>query len=51
MRLVIFLLLVSNSYAQTISQKLDVAINKLQIDSQCKHAIISLYVVEVKKVK
>ncbi len=51
MRLVIFLLLVSNSYAQTISQKLDVAINKLQIDSQCKHAIISLYVVESKKGK
>ena len=48
MRLVIFLLLVSNSYAQTISQKLDVAINKLQTDSQCKHGTISLYVVENK---
>ena len=46
MRLVIFLLFVSNSYAQTISQKLDVAINKLQSDSQCKHGTISMYVVD-----
>jgi D-alanyl-D-alanine carboxypeptidase/D-alanyl-D-alanine-endopeptidase (penicillin-binding protein 4) len=51
MRLVFFLLLVSNSYAQTISQKLDAAINKLQTDSQCKHGIISLYVVESKSGK
>lgn len=48
MRLVIFLLFVSNSYAQTISQKLDAAINKLQNDSQCKHATVSLYVVDSK---
>ncbi|MEO7293455.1 MAG: hypothetical protein ABIW34_10155, partial [Ginsengibacter sp.] len=48
MRLLIFFLFVSNSYAQTIPQKLDVAINKLQSDSQCKHGTISLYVVESK---
>ena len=48
MRLLIFFLFISNSYAQTVSQKLDVAINKLQTDSQCKHGVISLYVVESK---
>lgn len=44
----IFLFLVGNCYAQTISQKLDAAINKLAVDSQFKHGIISLYVVETK---
>lgn len=35
-----------NSYSQTISEKLDVAINKLAADSQFNHATISLYIVE-----
>lgn len=42
----IFFLLVTNCYAQTVSQKLDVALNKLEADSQFKHSIISLYVVD-----
>ncbi|MDQ6755518.1 MAG: D-alanyl-D-alanine carboxypeptidase/D-alanyl-D-alanine-endopeptidase [Bacteroidota bacterium] len=41
-----FLLLVANSYAQSVSQKLNIAIDKLEIDSQFKHGIISLYVVD-----
>lgn len=47
----LFLLLVTNSYAQTISQKLDAAVNKLQADSQCKHGTLSLYVVETRSGK
>ncbi len=42
----IFFFFITNCYAQTISQKLDAAINKLQADSQFKHGIISLYVVD-----
>ena len=42
----IFLFFITNSYAQTITQKLDASINKLQADSQFKHSIISLYVVD-----
>lgn len=42
----IFFFLITNCYAQTISQKIDAAINKLQADSQFKHGIISLYVVD-----
>ena len=44
----ILLFFTATSYAQNISQKLDVAINKLQADSQFKHGTISLYVVESK---
>lgn len=44
----LFFFLITNSYAQTISQKLEVAINKLQADSQFKHGTISLFVVETK---
>src|SRR4028119_753603 len=44
----IFLLCITNSYAQTVSQKLDAAINKLEEDPQFKHGIISMYVVESK---
>ncbi|MDB5221690.1 MAG: D-alanyl-D-alanine carboxypeptidase [Chitinophagaceae bacterium] len=47
----IFLFFITNSYAQTVSQKLDVAINKLQTDSQFRHGTISLYVVESKSGK
>lgn len=42
----VFLFFVTTSSAQTISQKLDAAINKLQADSQFKHGTISLYIVE-----
>lgn len=42
----LFLFFITNSYAQTIPQKLDAAIKKLEADSQFRHGIISLYVVE-----
>jgi D-alanyl-D-alanine carboxypeptidase/D-alanyl-D-alanine-endopeptidase (penicillin-binding protein 4) len=42
----IFFFIVTNCCAQTISQKLDVAVNKLEADSQFKHGIISLYIVD-----
>lgn len=42
----LFLFFITSSYAQHISQKLDAAINKLQVDPQFKHGIISLYIVE-----
>lgn len=45
---VFFFLFSIASYSQTISQKLNVAINRLQTDSQFKHATISLFVVESK---
>jgi D-alanyl-D-alanine carboxypeptidase/D-alanyl-D-alanine-endopeptidase (penicillin-binding protein 4) len=44
----IFFFFATNTYAQSVSQKLEVTINKLQADSQCKHATISLFVVESK---
>ncbi len=44
----IFFSLTANSYAQTITQKLDAALINLQTDSQFKHGIISMYVVETK---
>ena len=45
---VFFFLFSIASWSQTISQKLNVAINRLQTDSQFKHATISLFVVESK---
>lgn len=45
---IIFMFLFDNSYAQTVSQKLNVAVEKLQEDSQLKHGTISLYIVETK---
>ena len=42
----ICLLLFSKGYAQTISQKLENAINKLQADAQGRHAVIGFYVVD-----
>lgn len=42
----LFLFFITHSYAQTISQKLDAAIKKLEADTQFQHGIISLYVVE-----
>jgi D-alanyl-D-alanine carboxypeptidase/D-alanyl-D-alanine-endopeptidase (penicillin-binding protein 4) len=42
----IFFFIATNSYSQTISQKLEAAINKLQADSQFTHGIISLYVAD-----
>lgn len=45
---IIFFLFSITSYAQSISQKLEVAVNRLEADSQFKHGIISLYVVESK---
>jgi D-alanyl-D-alanine carboxypeptidase/D-alanyl-D-alanine-endopeptidase (penicillin-binding protein 4) len=44
----IFLFLTVNSFCQNVSQKLDAAITKLEVDSQLKHGIISMYVVETK---
>ncbi len=44
----IFFFLTGNSFAQNVSQKLDAAITKLEADSQFKHGIISLYVIETK---
>ncbi len=44
----IFFSLTANSYAQSITQKLDAALTNLQADSQFKHGIISMYVVETK---
>jgi len=38
-------------FSQTISQQLDKAISQLQADSQCKHAVISMYVVDSKSGK
>ena len=51
MKRIIVLLLYSfplTAFSQTILQELDKAINQLQADSQCKHAVISLYVVDSK---
>ena len=42
----IFFFIITNCSAQTISQKLDAAIIKLQSDPQLEHGIISLYVVD-----
>ena len=44
----IFFFFATNAFAQNISQKLEIAINKLQADSQFKHGTISLFVVESK---
>ena len=44
----LFFFFTTTTYAQSVSQKLEVAINKLQADSQCKHGTISLFVVESK---
>jgi len=44
----LFFFFATTTYAQSVSQKLEVAINKLQADSQCKHGTISLFVVESK---
>ncbi len=44
----IFLFFTVNSFGQSVSQKLDFAITKLEVDSQFKHGIISMYVVETK---
>ncbi|MEP6597766.1 MAG: D-alanyl-D-alanine carboxypeptidase/D-alanyl-D-alanine-endopeptidase, partial [Ginsengibacter sp.] len=44
----VFLFFTSSSFAQTLSQKLEVAIKRLEVDSQFNHATISLYVVETK---
>lgn len=49
--IVLFVLFYFASYAQPVSQKLEVAITKLQSDSQFKHAIISLYIVDTKTSK
>lgn len=35
-------------YGQDVAQQLNAAVKKLEADSQCKHAIVSLYVVESK---
>jgi beta-lactamase class A len=45
---VILVVFASNVYAQNVSQKLNAAISKLESDSQFKHGIISLYVVDRK---
>lgn len=44
----IFLFCCINAYSQNVSSKLSTAINKLEQDSQFRHAIISMYVVETK---
>ncbi|HEY8689434.1 MAG TPA: D-alanyl-D-alanine carboxypeptidase/D-alanyl-D-alanine-endopeptidase [Chitinophagaceae bacterium] len=44
----IFFFFVTNTHAQSVSQKLELAINKLQADSQFKHGTISLFVVDSK---
>lgn len=45
---ILFLFFISNSYAQSVSEKLRIAFDKLQADSQFKHGIISMYVVDTK---
>src|SRR5687767_9669135 len=42
------LMITITSFCQNVSQRLDLAIQKLSADSQLKHAILSLYVVESK---
>jgi D-alanyl-D-alanine carboxypeptidase/D-alanyl-D-alanine-endopeptidase (penicillin-binding protein 4) len=42
------LLLVAGSYGQTVSQKLQKAFQQFETDSQLKHAISSLYVIDAK---
>jgi len=44
----IFLFCCTNSFSQNVSSKLSAAIKKLEVDSQFRHGIISLYVVETK---
>src|SRR5436190_6365401 len=41
-------LLVTGSFAQTINQKLQIAFQQFENDSQLKHAISSLYVIDAK---
>jgi D-alanyl-D-alanine carboxypeptidase/D-alanyl-D-alanine-endopeptidase (penicillin-binding protein 4) len=42
----LFLFFLTNSFGQGIPEKLQVAVNKLETDSQLKHSTLSLYVVE-----
>src|SRR5260221_12229462 len=41
-------LLVACSFAQTVNQKLQIAFQQFESDSQLKHAISSLYVIDAK---
>ncbi len=44
----VFLFFVTHTCAQTISQKLQAAVDKMEVDSQFRHGTLSLYVVETK---
>ncbi len=50
MKLLAFILFIftGDSYGQSISEKLNAAVSKLELDSQFKHGTISLYIVESK---
>lgn len=51
MRFFVLLLLINiyhSSFSQTLNEKIFLAIKKLEADSQCKHGLISLYVVDSK---
>ncbi len=34
------------SYSQTVAEKISAAITKLEVDSQCKHAMLSMYIID-----
>ena len=44
----VFLFFVTHTCAQTISKKLQAAVDKMEVDSQFRHGTLSLYVVETK---
>src|SRR5438477_11992568 len=50
MRILLFILLFSFNcaYTQTISQKLLMAVKKMEADSQMRHAILGFYVIDAK---
>jgi len=44
----LFLFIAGNAYAQSLQQKLQTAFNRLQLDSQCRYASLSLTVLDAK---